>query len=100
MRPKVIGDALALPEDVHQRSVNCLVCISSVPNSSPKKPATTSTRCVVLIDISALGLSGYQAADWLRENQPLDMGLSDHRQIEATMSMTTMPSRPPASLRH
>ena len=41
----------------------------------------------VVIDVSELGISGYDAADWLREHQRLDMGLSDHRRIEATLSM-------------
>ena len=40
----------------------------------------------VVTDVSALGISGYDAADWLRDNQHLDMGLSDHRRIEATLS--------------
>lgn len=41
----------------------------------------------VLIDVSELGISGYQASDWLRQNARVDVGLSDHRRIEATMSM-------------
>lgn len=41
----------------------------------------------VLIDVAGLGISGYQASDWLRENARIDVGLSDHRRIEATMSM-------------
>jgi arginine/lysine/ornithine decarboxylase len=41
----------------------------------------------VVIDVSGLGISGYAAADWLREHQQVDMGLSDHRRIEATMSL-------------
>lgn len=40
----------------------------------------------VLMDVSATGTSGYQAADWLREHCHLDVGLSDHRRILATMS--------------
>jgi arginine/lysine/ornithine decarboxylase len=40
----------------------------------------------VLIDVSDLDISGYQAADWLRQNRVLDVGLSDHRRIEATLS--------------
>ncbi|OMC55707.1 ornithine decarboxylase [Mycobacterium sp. IS-836] len=40
----------------------------------------------VLMDLSATGTSGYQAADWLREHCNLDLGLSDHRRILATMS--------------
>jgi arginine decarboxylase len=38
------------------------------------------------MDISASGTSGYQAADWLRENCKLDLGFTDHRRIMATMS--------------
>ncbi|WP_305788692.1 aminotransferase class I/II-fold pyridoxal phosphate-dependent enzyme [Symbioplanes lichenis] len=41
----------------------------------------------VLIDVSGLDINGYQAADWLREHRRIDMGLSDHRRILATMSM-------------
>ena len=41
----------------------------------------------VVIDVSGLGISGYGAADWLRENHHLDMGLSDHRRMEATLSL-------------
>src|SRR5258708_4949007 len=41
----------------------------------------------VLIDVQQLGISGYQAADWIREHRAVDLGLSDHRRIEATMSM-------------
>jgi lysine decarboxylase len=44
-------------------------------------------RLHVLIDVEELGISGYQAADWLREHERLDVGLSDHRRIEATFSM-------------
>lgn len=40
----------------------------------------------VLIDVSATGASGYQAADWLRAHRRLDMGLSDHRRVLATLS--------------
>jgi arginine/lysine/ornithine decarboxylase len=44
-------------------------------------------RLQVLITISGLGISGYQAADWLRANDHIDVGLSDHQRIEATLSM-------------
>jgi arginine decarboxylase len=43
-------------------------------------------RTQVLMDLSATGLSGYQTADWLRENCHLDMGMGDHRRLMATMS--------------
>lgn len=41
----------------------------------------------VLIDVTKLGVSGYQGADWLREHRRIDVGLSDSKRIEATMSM-------------
>jgi arginine/lysine/ornithine decarboxylase len=44
-------------------------------------------RLQVLITVDGLGISGYQAADWLREHRRLDMGLSDHQRILATVSM-------------
>jgi arginine/lysine/ornithine decarboxylase len=44
-------------------------------------------RLQALIDVSELGISGYQVADWLRETHALDTGLSDHRRILATLSM-------------
>jgi len=47
-----------------------------------------------VIDVSGLGASGYDAADWLREHRRIDMGLSDHRRIEATMSLAD-DDRPP-----
>lgn len=43
-------------------------------------------RLQVLIDVSATGRSGYQAADWLRQHCAVDVGMSDHRRILATLS--------------
>ncbi len=40
----------------------------------------------VLVDVSATGASGYQAAEWLRAHRRLDLGLSDHRRVLATLS--------------
>jgi arginine decarboxylase len=44
-------------------------------------------RLHIFIDVSELGMSGYQAADWLREHQRIDVGLSDHGRILATLSI-------------
>jgi arginine decarboxylase len=41
----------------------------------------------VLVDVQGLAISGYQAADWAREHRAVDFGLSDHRRIEATLSI-------------
>jgi lysine decarboxylase len=43
-------------------------------------------RLQILMDLSATGTSGYQAADWLREHKHVDLGMSDHRRLLATMS--------------
>lgn len=40
----------------------------------------------VLIDVAGLGVSGYTCADWLRQERGIDVGLSDHRRILATLS--------------
>jgi arginine/lysine/ornithine decarboxylase len=40
----------------------------------------------VIVDVSELGVSGYQVADWLRAEHRLDVGLNDHRRVEATLS--------------
>ena len=41
----------------------------------------------VLIDVSGLGVSGYQVADWLRAEHRIDVGINDHRRVEATLSI-------------
>ncbi len=43
-------------------------------------------RLHVLIDVAELGISGYQAADWVRAHRAVDLGLSDHRRVEVTLS--------------
>jgi arginine decarboxylase len=40
----------------------------------------------VVLDLEPLGISGYQAADWLREHQRVTVGLSDHRRIVAQLN--------------
>lgn len=38
--------------------------------------------------MTELEISGYQAADWLRGHEHVDVGMSDHARILATMSMS------------
>jgi arginine/lysine/ornithine decarboxylase len=40
----------------------------------------------LVLDLSALKISGYTAADWLRNEHALDMGTSDHRRIGVQLS--------------
>ena len=44
-------------------------------------------RLHVVIDVQELGINGYRAADWIRDQHQLDMGLSDRRRVEATLSI-------------
>jgi lysine decarboxylase len=39
-----------------------------------------------VVDVEALGITGYQAADWLREHRSVDMHLTDHRRISAQIT--------------
>jgi arginine/lysine/ornithine decarboxylase len=40
----------------------------------------------VVIEVADLGISGFQAADWLRPNRGIGVGLTDHRRIEALIT--------------
>ena len=40
----------------------------------------------VVIDLDGLGITGYQAADWLSESRRIEMHLADHRRISAQLS--------------
>jgi arginine decarboxylase len=41
----------------------------------------------IVLDVSGLGISGYQATDWLREHERVTVGLSDHRRIVAHLTI-------------
>ncbi|MFE4257254.1 aminotransferase class I/II-fold pyridoxal phosphate-dependent enzyme [Streptomyces sp. NPDC056883] len=40
----------------------------------------------IIIDISAWELTGYKAADWLRENHRINLHIADHRRISAQLT--------------
>lgn len=42
----------------------------------------------IMMDVSGLGISGYQATDWLRENCRVDLGTNDHHRTEAVISVS------------
>ena len=39
----------------------------------------------LIIDITRLGIDGYHAADWLREQHHIDLHVSDHRRVSAQL---------------
>ncbi|MGB3442508.1 MAG: ornithine decarboxylase [Actinophytocola sp.] len=41
----------------------------------------------VVLDVSGLGISGYQAADWLRAHELVTVGWSDHRRVVAQLTV-------------
>ncbi|MFH8293805.1 aminotransferase class I/II-fold pyridoxal phosphate-dependent enzyme [Streptomyces sp. NPDC018059] len=40
----------------------------------------------IIIDITALGTTGYRAADWMREHHQVNLHLADHRRISAQLT--------------
>jgi arginine decarboxylase len=52
----------------------------------------------IVIDVSALGVSGYTAADWLRAHHALAMGITDHRRIGLQLSYGDDPAAIPRLL--
>jgi arginine/lysine/ornithine decarboxylase len=48
--------------------------------------ATELDPLPIVIDLSALGVAGYSAADWLREHHQINLHLSDHRRISAQLT--------------
>ncbi|WP_220038071.1 aminotransferase class I/II-fold pyridoxal phosphate-dependent enzyme [Curtobacterium sp. MCBD17_032] len=41
----------------------------------------------MLLDVQALGITGYHALDWIREHHQIDLGLSDHRHLGVDISI-------------
>jgi arginine decarboxylase len=82
----LLTGALDLAADVREH-------IAKIPGLDPLHDALVGAEASheldelkILVDVSALGISGYQAADWLREHRAVDVGLSDHRRIEAQLT--------------
>jgi arginine/lysine/ornithine decarboxylase len=83
----LLGAALDLARDVRAR-IDALPGLHVLEDELLGAEASHDLdRLQVLIDVTGLGISGYQAADWLRSTCRLDVGMSDHRRILATLSM-------------
>jgi arginine decarboxylase len=83
----LLGAALVLAEQVRGR-VDALPGLRVLHDELLDEEASHDLDPLqMLIDVSGLGISGYQAADWLRAQHRLDVGLSDHRRVLATLSM-------------
>lgn len=82
----LLGAALELAADLRAR-------IEQIPDVEVldeellgKQASHDLDRLQVLMDIAATGTSGYQGVDWMREHCRLDVGMSDHRRMLATVS--------------
>jgi arginine/lysine/ornithine decarboxylase len=84
---RLLSDALVLAGDLRDQ-IEDLAGLHVLEDELLGREASHELdRLQILISVGALGISGYQAADWLREQCRLDVGLSDHDRIEATLSM-------------
>jgi len=83
---RLLDDALNLATDLRSR-IDAFTGIHVLEDELIGAEASHDLdRLHVLMDVKELGISGYQAADWLRTNCTIDVGLNDHRRIEATLS--------------
>ncbi|SEH52400.1 Arginine/lysine/ornithine decarboxylase [Mycolicibacterium rutilum] len=83
---QLIGDALDLANHVRD-AIELIPDVEVMDDELLGAEASHDLdRLQVLIDVSATGTSGYQAHDWLRAHKKIDLGMSDHRRILATMS--------------
>jgi arginine/lysine/ornithine decarboxylase len=80
---ELLGVALSLVDSVRGR-INELSGLKVLCEEFlGPRVAKSIDRLKVVIDVSGLGISGYQAADWLREHERVTVGLPDHRRIVA-----------------
>ncbi|GGP54975.1 aminotransferase class I/II-fold pyridoxal phosphate-dependent enzyme [Saccharothrix coeruleofusca] len=81
---RLLGAALALAEST-RAAVHALPGLEVMGEREFVGPdlAASMDPLKIVVDVSGLGISGYQAADWLREHQRVTLGLSDHRRVVA-----------------
>jgi arginine/lysine/ornithine decarboxylase len=85
---QLIGDALALTERTRQ-AIERIPGLHVLHDELLAEEASHELDPMhILIDVKELGVSGYQVADWLRAEHRLDIGINDHRRIEALVSIS------------
>lgn len=83
----LLGDALKLADALRER-INRIAGLTVMDRELLGEQASHDLdRMQILIDVSDLGITGYQCNDWLREHCHLDLGHNDHRRILATLSV-------------
>ncbi|KRV49962.1 ornithine decarboxylase [Wenjunlia vitaminophila] len=84
---ELLGGALGLAGRVHEvvKGIDGLHVDGRPEYVGPGRAADLDPLPTV-IDITALGIAGYRAGDWLRERHHVDLHLSDHRRISAQLT--------------
>ncbi|MFC9363720.1 aminotransferase class I/II-fold pyridoxal phosphate-dependent enzyme [Rhodococcus sp. NPDC057014] len=84
---ELLGSALALAGRARERIADIDGLAVLEDRLLGEQASHDLDRLQILIDVSELGVSGFQCTDWLREYCRLDVGMHDHRRIAATLSM-------------
>ncbi|MFF3332548.1 aminotransferase class I/II-fold pyridoxal phosphate-dependent enzyme [Streptomyces sp. NPDC002888] len=84
---EIMGDTLALAAEVRAaiEEIDGLHVNDRADFCGPG-PADDFDPLPGVIDVAGLGITGFQAADWLREERHLDAHLTDHRRIGAQIT--------------
>jgi arginine decarboxylase len=86
-----LGDALALARQLRER-IGGIGGLTVMEDELLGTEASHDLdRLQIMIDVSGLGATGYQCADWLRETALIDVGMSDHRRILASITQSDGP---------
>jgi arginine decarboxylase len=83
---QLLGDAIDLANRIRAQIAEMprLNLIGEEVLQSPGALAFDPTH--ITVDVVGLGLTGYQAADWLRERHGIHVELADHRRVMALIS--------------
>ncbi|EWC60810.1 Arginine decarboxylase [Actinokineospora spheciospongiae] len=82
----LLDRALRLNADIRQR-LGALVTVVGRDDVVGPGRADDHDPSKVVMDLSDCGVSGYTAADWLREHHHVDVGLADHRRVAAQITI-------------
>jgi arginine decarboxylase len=83
---ELLGHALDLADDIRRR-IGALPGLALMGEEVLDNPGATHLDPThVTVDVLGLGLTGYQAADWLREKCGVHMELADQRRVMALIT--------------
>ena len=89
----LLGSALQLARTARS-AIDELPGLRGIENELVAKEASHDLdRLQIMIDTLDAGISGYQAADWLRAERAINVGLSDHRRILAQLTFADTDDR-------